>query len=135
MIREYNNDDFIFISNSLSNFGEEIDLKNIISNPFTKIYIYEDNYEKKGFIIASKYYERMEIDYIYVCEKYRKMGIGNKLIAFLIENNHDIVNITLEVDTTNKAAINLYEKNNFQIVATRERYYKNGNSAYLMERK
>ena len=41
-------------------------------------------------------------------------------------------NITLEVRVSNVVAINLYKSCGFNIVATRKRYYENGEDAYLM---
>lgn len=130
MIREYSNLDFEFVSNELKHFQNNISLTEILNSPFTKIYIYDE----KGFIIVSKYYERVEIDYILVLEEHRKKGIASKLINYIIERNKDIENITLEVSVENIAAINLYKKFGFRVVATRKKYY-NGIDAYLMERK
>ena len=135
MIHEYNNNNIEFINESLKKINNNINLNNIISNPFLKIYVYELGKQKYGFIAFSKYYERLEIDYIFVKEEYRKMGIGSKLLEFIINENSDIENITLEVKINNEAAIKLYKKMNFEIVATREKYYEDGLSAYLMERK
>ena len=133
MISQYNKNDLEFIKNKLSNFQKNIALESIINNPFTKIYIYKES-EDIGFIIYSKYYERMEIDYIFVEQKYRKKGIASKLINYIITENKDIQNITLEVSVENIPAINLYKKFGFAVVATREKYY-NGINAYLMEMK
>lgn len=130
MIREYSNLDFEFVSNNLKHFQKNISLNEVLNNPFTKIYLYEN----KGFIIVSKYYERLEIDYIFVLEEYRKNGIASKLINYIIKENKDVENITLEVSVENIPAINLYKKLGFKVVATREKYY-NGIDAYLMERK
>ena len=130
MIREYSELDFEFVSNNLKHFQKNISLNEVLNNPFTKIYLYEN----VGFIIISKYYERLEIDYIFVLEKYRKNGIASKLINYIINKNKEIENITLEVSVENVAAINLYKKFGFVVVATREKYY-NGIDAYLMERK
>ena len=41
-------------------------------------------------------------------------------------------NITLEVRVSNVVAINLYKSVGFNIVATRKKYYENGEDAYLM---
>ena len=135
MIREYSEFDIDFLRENLINFEQNISFENIISNPFTKVYIYENNSRKMGFIVSSKYYERMEIDYIFVLEEYRNNGVASKLITYIIDNNPEIENITLEVNINNKPAINLYQKMGFSIVAVREKYYTDGTDAYLMERK
>ncbi|MDD3187526.1 MAG: GNAT family N-acetyltransferase [Bacilli bacterium] len=87
-----------------------------------------------GFIAYSIYYERAEIDYIYVKEEYRKKGYGTDLLKYVINKSKDLDNITLEVNVNNKSAINLYKNNNFEIAAKREKYYQN-EDAYLMIRK
>ena len=133
MIAEYNKNDLGFIESRLSEFQNNISLESILLNPFTKIYIYKES-KNIGFIIYSKYYERIEIDYIFVEQEFRKKGIASKLINYIINENKDIQNITLEVSVHNEPAINLYKKSGFKVVATREKYY-NGIDAYLMERK
>ena len=78
-------------------------------------------------------YERMEINYIFVKEEYRKNNIGYELIKYMIDNN-EFDNITLEVNVNNDCAINLYKKHGFEIIGIREKYY-NGIDGYLMERR
>lgn len=98
------------------------------SNPNTK-YMIIDNV---AFIGYSIYFERAEIDYLYVKEEYRNKGYASKLVDYVIKQNFE--NITLEVNKKNVPAINLYKKFNFEIVAERKQYYK-GEDAYLMMRK
>ena len=52
-------------------------------------------------------------------------------IEFSIDNK--CINITLEVDESNEAAINLYKKYGFTIAAIRKKYYGK-NDGYLMIR-
>ena len=53
---------------------------------------------------------------------FRGQGIGSSLLGFASDNakKNRFGNLALLVETTNKPAIKLYEKNGFQIVATRE---------------
>ena len=60
------------------------------------------------------------------------LNTPNRLIN--IGKNHNIDNITLEVNINNINAIKLYEKYNFEKVAVRKGYY-DGVDGYLMERK
>lgn len=135
MIREYNKNDINFINNSLNNFEKNLTVDSIFSNPFSNILVYQLGENPIAYIVFSRYYERIEIDYIYVVQSQRKKGFGSKLIDYVINKNSDTKNITLEVNVNNTSAINLYKKMGFQIVAIREKYYKDGTSAYLMERK
>lgn len=117
----------------------EIDFINTLSeyqvkkNPFSETYVYIIDGAIVGFLDYSVIYERMEINYIFVLEEYRRQGIALKLIQNMMQN-HDWENITLEVNTLNNSAIYLYKKLGFEIVATRPMYY-DGVDAYLMERR
>lgn len=94
-------------------------------NPFGYAINYIIDGEVIGFLKYSLIYERMEIDNIYVKEKYRGQKIATKLMSYLIsvaiENR--VVNITLEVRISNDIARNLYKKFGFKEVALRKFYY------------
>ena len=105
----------------------------ITLNAFNHILVYEIDNKIIAFLDYSKMYEKMEIYYIYVLNEFRHNHIATKLLEYMI-NNNEFENITLEVNVNNIGAINLYKKFNFEIVATREKYY-NGVDAYLMERR
>lgn len=100
------------------------------NNSLTKYVIIKDI----AFIAYSIYYDRAEIDYIYVCDNYRKRGYASKLLEFVINKVNTLDNITLEVNVTNIKAIRLYEKYGFKIATKREKYYGK-DDAYLMIRK
>ena len=80
-------------------------------------------------------YDRMEIDNFSVIEEYRNIGIGTKLLAYLVSLaiNYRVVNITLEVRISNDIAINLYKKFGFREVAIRK-YYYGDEDGILMEK-
>lgn len=105
----------------------------ITINPFSNILIYEKDNKIVAFLDYSKMYEKIEINYIFVIEEYRKQNIAYELIDYMIKNN-DFENITLEVNVNNIKAINLYKKHGFEVVAIRKKYY-NGVDGYLMERR
>ncbi len=104
----------------------------IQDNPYIFYIKYED-VEIKGIVSYSLIYDRMEINYIWVKERYRKKGIGGALLKYIdqIAINKRVNNISLEVECTNLAAIGLYRKNGYQIVAKREKYYQ-GRDGFLM---
>lgn len=123
MIKEVTDIDYL---NTLSDYK-------ITLNEFNHILVYEKDKKIVAFLDYSKMYERMEINYIFVKEAYRKNGIASQLIKYMIDNN-EFDNITLEVNVNNISAINLYKKYGFEIVSIREKYY-NGVDGYLMERR
>ena len=102
---------------------ELIELDN--PNPYgRRINYYIDN-EVIGYLDYSLIYDRIEIDNFYVNEDKRGLGIGKKLLSYLVViaiNNH-VVNITLEVRNSNEVARNLYKKFGFREVALRKFYY------------
>lgn len=102
-------------------------------NPFTKWYIYELNNEIVGFINIDIIYEKAEIEYIYVVEKWRKNKIATKLLEKAEKDliNKRVSTITLEVNINNFSAIKFYEKNEYKKINIRKHYYGN-DDAYLM---
>lgn len=126
MIREIKNDEIEFVNN-MTNYK-------LTDNPFSKCFVYLKDKEIIAFLDYSVIYEKIEINYIFVNDMYRRCHIGSDLLEYLINNNKTLENITLEVDTENIKAINLYNKFDFKKVAIRKNYYGT-NDAYLMERR
>lgn len=119
------------INSFLKHFNTKID----DISKFNKYLIYSIDDKNIGFIDFSFIYDRIELNYIFVETSYRNKNIASKLMDKLIEFSIDnkCINITLEVDESNKAAINLYKKYGFTIVAVRKKYYGK-NDGYLMIR-
>lgn len=128
MIRELKESDFKRVNELLNCFNYSIDSK-IFSEQFTKVIIYFDEMIK-GVLVFDYIYDRIEIEYIVVDPKYRKIGVATKLLKY-IEENYKAKNITLEVKKNNIPAINFYNKNGFSIVSVRKNYYKD-EDGYLM---
>lgn len=135
MIKEYKEEYY----NSVLVLGREIkDDYELSFSPVSKCFIYEENEEIVGFIIADIFEDRAEIIDVAVDVMYRNKKIGDKLIKYVIDlsKNNGCESITLEVKVTNKPALKLYKNNNFEIVSIRKKYYANGTiDAYLMSRK
>jgi len=89
-----------------------------------------------GFVIVIKDNEdRVNIINFLIQKKFRYNGYGSYLLEKTIERIKeltDIKKIILNVKTTNKGAIALYKKFNFQIVQKIKNYYHQNESAYLM---
>ncbi len=113
---------------------KEID--NLNDREFSKRLEYLDNNIIIGYMNYSLIYDRIEIDYFFVCEEYRNNNIGTKIMEHLIKiaKKNKVMNITLEVRQSNKIAIHLYEKMGFTKVAIRK-YYYGDEDAILMEKK
>ena len=104
-----------------------------IINTFTHNIVIFNNNEILGFVIYSDIYENCEIIDVFVKEKYRNNGYASKMLSEVIEKNKNR-SITLEVNSTNVPALELYNKLGFEKVAIRKGYY-NGVDAYLMRKK
>ena len=69
-----------------------------------------------------------------VRETHRRSGYGTQLLNraedMLVDYGVEIYD--LQVDVTNKGAIDFYKKRGFKMVRTLKNYYANGNDAYLM---
>lgn len=104
-----------------------------IINTFTHNIVIFNNNKILGFVIYSEIYEICEIIDVFVKEKYRKNGYASKMLSEVIEKNKNR-SITLEVNSTNVPALELYNKLGFEKVAIRKGYY-NGVDAYLMRKK
>ena len=104
----------------------------VTNDPFEKIVAYIDG-DVVGIITYSIIYERAEVNYILVLEEYRGVGIADKLLKFALSDmkKSGCETVSLEVDSMNEKAINLYLKNGFIIKNIREKYYDN-NDGYLM---
>ena len=102
-------------------------------NPYERMFCYKKNNKIIAFISYSIIYERAELNYIVVDEKYRRKGIAQKLLDFALDDlkNNMVENFSLEVNVNNKAAISFYLKKGFEIKTVRSNYYKDSD-AYLM---
>ena len=82
-----------------------------------------------GFIIAQRVLNIFEIYSLFVAPDSRRIGIAMTLLNDLIKmcKKQRIEKILLEVMEINKAAKNLYLKNDFEIYAERKNYYKKDN--------
>ena len=82
-----------------------------------------------GFIIAQRVLNIFEIYSLFVAPDLRRLGIAMTLLNDLIKmcKKQRIEKIILEVMEINKAAKNLYLKNDFEIYAERKNYYKKDN--------
>lgn len=113
------------------NFEKLFDLDDMLKHDYNKIYVYVENDKIVGFIMALVLYETCEILNIVTDPDYRNKKIASNLLDNVISEFENVKTMTLEVDTKNESAINLYKKFGFEIISTRKNYYKN-NDAYLM---
>jgi [ribosomal protein S18]-alanine N-acetyltransferase len=78
-----------------------------------------------GYIIFWVIEDMIELHNIAVAARYKKKGIGKKLMLFLLETARQqaVKDVFLEVRQSNIEAIRFYEAFHFQFVSIRKNYY------------
>lgn len=137
-IREMTLSDLQEIENKLEtefdDFWNASILEGELKNKLSKYIVAKIETEIVGFAGIIDTLDQFEITNIVVKKKFRNNGIGNALLIELIKlaktNNRD--KIILEVNSENKPAIKLYEKNGFKNIGFRKKYYNNTDDANIM---
>lgn len=132
-----------YISNNIeeifqSSWNKE-NLNNCVNMPNSITYVAKKDSTVLGYICIQHVLDEIEVLNICVDINYRKNGIGQQLIQYVINlsNKQKLSTIFLEVNVNNIQAIKLYEKVGFQIISTRKGYYfnkltNNIEDAYIM---
>jgi [ribosomal protein S18]-alanine N-acetyltransferase len=78
-----------------------------------------------GYIVARMGANELHINNVAVRERYRRRGIGRDLLDLILEEGKRLGVRTafLELRAGNAAALALYEKYGFRVIARREKYY------------
>ena len=88
-----------------------------------------------GYLICARYDTVWHLMNVAVDPEQRRRGIGRMLVDQMIQRAGTDQEYTLEVRTSNTAAIALYEDFGFRSAGTRPRYYRdNGEDAVIMWR-
>ena len=106
-------------------------------NPVNVMYVLEDKGEIIGFIDFWITFDSATIAQIGIKKKYQGQHLANLLMEEMINDCYakKVMNITLEVRTSNLKAINLYKKYGFKGIVIKPHYYDNGEDALYMVRK
>ena len=133
MIRKIEISDLLQLNEMTNNFDFIVKEENLLNN-IEKYVGYFISDKLVAFICYSVYFERAEINYIYVKDEYRRFGIASKLMKYMIQKCNNLENVTLEVRESNCSAINLYKKFGFSECTIRKNYY-GSEDAILMIKK
>jgi [ribosomal protein S18]-alanine N-acetyltransferase len=86
-----------------------------------------------GYLVCSRYADVWHLMNIAVAPERRRQGIARELMEHLFEAAGPGARFTLEVRTSNSAAIGMYERFGFRPAGHRRRYYHdNGEDALIM---
>ena len=118
-------------------FSKDLIFNLIMKNTFfLKLTDGELSNEVIGFIIILQdREERVNLINLLIRKHNQNKGCGTYLLDYTIrkvKKMHNVKTIVLNVNSKNKAAINLYQKFNFRIVQKIENYYRQKEGAYLM---
>ncbi len=133
MIRNITKNDLNSLNLLTSYFNLHINENDLKKTNDYYIGYFKDN-KLIGFINYSIYYERAELNYIFVMEQYRNLNIASQMLDYVLNKINMLENITLEVSENNYAAIKLYEKYGFQKCAIREKYYGQENAILMIKK-
>ena len=86
-----------------------------------------------GYLICSRYADVWHLMNVAVTPERRRQGIARSLLESLFEQAGDDARYTLEVRTSNRAAIAMYQRFGFRAAGHRRRYYHDtGEDALIM---
>ncbi len=137
-IYNMNLDDFYEIepiyNNKFDNFWKPSILKAELENVNAKYIVSRLDNMIVGFAGIWFSVDDAHITNIVVHRDFRHIGIGSKLLEKLIElaKQNNKASLTLEVNTKNKYAQELYLKYNFKNLGIRKKYYDGIEDAYIM---
>lgn len=118
-------------------WSEAMLLEELSDNPFANYYVLVEDQQIVGYCGYMVMYENAEILTIGVLPNYRRLGFGKVMMELMLNQAkaQQTLGMSLEVRVSNQVALALYHQYGFEIVATRKRYYQNGEDAYLMFKK
>lgn len=118
------------IGSSLGNM-----LNDLILNPLMGAYVYIDK-ELIGYISYTFDGDILEILNFCVSKECQNMGIGKKLLSYLLEDmtKKNAKSSILEVRSDNFRAIHIYEAFGYKRISIRKNYYKDSCDALVYEK-
>ena len=116
------------------NFWSYNILKNELLNDKTTYIVAKENNQIVGFAGIMTCLDEATLNNIVVKKSCRGRGIGGELLDSIIELCGDLnmKTLTLEVDSSNTPAINLYQKFGFKNLGIRKKYYNHTSDAIIM---
>jgi ribosomal-protein-alanine N-acetyltransferase len=136
MIKKIENNEIIRKMDELIFLDESYKINEYETMQKSDIYFYYVFIEKDeiiGFLIFTKIKNEYEIIKIGILIEYQSKGYGILFLKSILNLGVSKDIFLLEVDSSNKKAINLYEKLGFKQISIRKHYYKNNNNAIIYQ--
>ncbi|MCS7116792.1 MAG: ribosomal protein S18-alanine N-acetyltransferase [Nitrososphaerota archaeon] len=119
-----------------SSFDQPYDLSIFIyylTNESERFLVAEEDDYVVGYIISSILNDVGLIISLAVDERWRRKGVGTKLLEMALQHlSNRVKRVELQVRVSNESAIQFYRRFGFRIKKRIERYYLDGEDAYLM---
>lgn len=141
IITNYSQEDFSQIYSILSTENNSLwkkeDLEHSLKLDNVVCFVAKNSDIILGFVLLETTSFDFDILEIAVREDMREKGIGTMLIqqVFQYAKSTNKEKATLEVAFDNKPAISLYEKFGFLKISERKKYYQNGKTAFIYQKK
>ena len=141
IIREMNASDVAAISEleklCFSDPWSESSIASELNNPLSYWLVAEVDGEVAGYVGSQSVLDAADMMNLAVSPKYRKQGIGQELVKYLVHHlqQNNVIALLLEVRVSNAPAIALYEKMGFVQVGRRPNYYHHPREDALILRK
>jgi len=94
-----------------------------------------DNLPAGEIILRFENEETLGLESFAIVPQFRKHKLSKFLLEFVNERAESFKRIILEVYVNNKKAIDIYNKNGYNIIGSEKDYYAPGYDAYIMEKK
>ena len=110
----------------------------IKENPCSVCLVAEEDNQIVGYIDFMITFDSATINRVAVSPSFRNKGLGFTLLEEMKNicklQEDEVSWITLEVRASNESAIRLYEKNGYERITVKKKYYKDGEDAIYMVR-
>ena len=106
----------------------------VTQNSLSLPLILEDEENMLGYAIIWRIYEEFHIANIAIHPDYQDQKLGTRFMENILSLKENCAYAILEVRESNQRAIHLYRKFGFQTIMKRPRYYRNGETALVMQK-
>jgi|GEM_PF-4371084 len=109
---------------------------NLVESKTTTVLVWEENQTFIGYVVVQIVEEEAYLSNFFVHPSVRRQGYGQKFMRKIFSwcLHRGVQQITLDVDSSNASAVNLYKKMGFGLLQIRARAYPQGESAAVMRR-
>ncbi|OGB65510.1 MAG: ribosomal-protein-alanine N-acetyltransferase [Caldithrix sp. RBG_13_44_9] len=106
----------------------------IFHNPFSLSLVLVQDTEIYGYAVIWKIYEEFHIANFAIRPDQQGKKLGNLFFEKILELREGSAFALLEVRESNQRAIHLYQKFGFRTIMKRVKYYRNGETALVMQK-